>query len=164
MKEWGPKHLSQHLDYFGYASHSSAKYTSFFPSLSLSSWSEWYGSFMAYPEKCCSKLFETESFMCQMAAEMICEWHLMVLLILRGVFNISTDFYWNKSILQGDFSHWIYSKKLLIYYIRKTTAGNAPINRHKQMDSDKSVNYSHSFLANILLQSQLANVTSETNM
>jgi len=32
------------------------------------------------------------------------------------------------------------------------------------MDSDKSVNYSHSFLANILQQSQLANATSETNM
>lgn len=51
-----------------------------------------------------------------------------------------------------------------MYDIGKTTAGNAPINRLKQMDSDKSVNYSHSFLANILQQSQLANATSETNM
>lgn len=32
------------------------------------------------------------------------------------------------------------------------------------MDSDKSVNYSQSFLANILQQSQLANAASETNM
>lgn len=36
------KHLSQSLDYFGCASHSSAKYTRVFPSLSLSSWSEWH--------------------------------------------------------------------------------------------------------------------------
>lgn len=32
------------------------------------------------------------------------------------------------------------------------------------MDSDKSVNYSHSSLANILQQSQLANATSEKKM
>lgn len=89
----------------------------------------------------------------------------MVLLILRGVFNIRTDFteinQFYKAISAIGF---IVRKKLFIYYIRKTTAGNALINRHKQMDSDKSVNYSHSFLANILLQSQLANVISETNM
>jgi len=32
------------------------------------------------------------------------------------------------------------------------------------MDSDKSVNYSHSFLVNILQQSQLANAASGANM
>lgn len=32
------------------------------------------------------------------------------------------------------------------------------------MDSDKSMNCSHSLLANILQQSQLANATSETDM